>query len=394
MHTRFIYQKVQDNLTQKHITLIIGPRQVGKTTVILQLYNNLIKNSKKAFFLNIEDKDIKNAFNLHPEQLFNFIAPINPNEKYYIFIDEIQYLDDPSNFLKYLYDQYNENLKLIVSGSSSFYIDKKFKDSLAGRKRIFRLSTLSFKEFVYFKDREELVPYINTGNLPKLYKIELDKLMHEYLIYGSYPELILAPNPDDKKEILKEIATSYIKKDIVDSNIRSPELYYQILQLLASQTGSLFNINNLSKLLAKSNQTIDSYIYVMLKSFHISRISPFYSNLTKEIKKMPKMYFTDLGLRNYFANNFEAIALRKDKGELFENFVFKRFYDKYDELDIQFWLTQKKHEVDFIIKKEKAYEVKLSEKQFNIKKYRYFTEKYPEMKLNLIHYNNVNSISL
>jgi len=279
MHTRFIYQKVQDNLTQKHITLIIGPRQVGKTTVILQLYNNLIKNSKKAFFLNIEDKDIKNAFNLHPEQLFNFIAPINPNEKYYIFIDEIQYLDDPSNFLKYLYDQYNENLKLIVSGSSSFYIDKKFKDSLAGRKRIFRLSTLSFKEFVYFKDREELVPYINTGNLPKLYKIELDKLMHEYLIYGSYPELILAPNLDDKKEILKEIATSYIKKDIVDSNIRSPELYYQILQLLASQTGSLFNINNLSKLLAKSNQTIDSYIYVMLKSFHISRISPFYSNL-------------------------------------------------------------------------------------------------------------------
>jgi predicted AAA+ superfamily ATPase len=394
MHTRFIYKKVQDNLVQKHIALIIGPRQVGKTTVMLQLYKSLIGESKKAFFLNLEDKDIKNAFNHHPEQLFNFIAPINPNEKYFIFIDEIQYLDNPSNFLKYLYDQYNENLKLIVSGSSSFYIDKKFKDSLAGRKRIFRLSTLDFAEFVTFREREEIVPYINIGNLPKLYKIELDKLMHEYLIYGSYPELVLEPNSDYKKEILKEIATSYIKKDIVDSNIKSPELYYQILQLLSIQTGSLFNINSISKLLAKSNQTVDSYIYAMLKSFHISRISPFYSNLTKEIKKMPKMYFTDLGLRNYFANNFEAIALRKDKGELFENYVFKRLYDKYDELDIQFWLTQKKHEVDFIIKKEKAYEVKLSEKQFNIKKYRYFTEKYPEIKLQLIHYNNVNSISL
>jgi predicted AAA+ superfamily ATPase len=394
MHTRFIYKKVQDNLVQKHIALIIGPRQVGKTTVMLQLYKSLIGESKKAFFLNLEDKDIKNAFNHHPEQLFNFIAPINPNEKYYIFIDEIQYLDNPSNFLKYLYDQYNENLKLIVSGSSSFYIDKKFKDSLAGRKRIFRLSTLDFAEFVTFREREEIVPYINIGNLPKLYKIELDKLMHEYLIYGSYPELVLEPNSDYKKEILKEIATSYIKKDIVDSNIKSPELYYQILQLLSIQTGSLFNINSISKLLAKSNQTVNSYIYAMLKSFHISRISPFYSNLTKEIKKMPKMYFTDLGLRNYFANNFEAIALRKDKGELFENYVFKRLYDKYDELDIQFWLTQKKHEVDFIIKKGKAYEVKLSEKQFNIKKYRYFTEKYPAIKLELIHYNNVNSISL
>jgi predicted AAA+ superfamily ATPase len=394
MHTRFIYKKVQDNLVQKHIALIIGPRQVGKTTVMLQLYKSLKEESKKAFFLNLEDKDIKNAFNHHPEQLFNFIAPINPNEKYFIFIDEIQYLDNPSNFLKYLYDQYNENLKLIVSGSSSFYIDKKFKDSLAGRKRIFRLSTLDFAEFVTFREREEIVPYINIGNLPKLYKIELDKLMHEYLIYGSYPELVLEPNSDYKKEILKEIATSYIKKDIVDSNIKSPELYYQILQLLSIQTGSLFNINSISKLLAKSNQTVNSYIYAMLKSFHISRISPFYSNLTKEIKKMPKMYFTDLGLRNYFANNFEAIALRKDKGELFENYVFKRLYDKYDELDIQFWLTQKKHEVDFIIKKKKAYEVKLSEKQFNIKKYRYFTEKYPAIKLQLIHYNNVSSISL
>ena len=106
------------------------------------------------------------------------------------------------------------------------------------------------------------------------------------------------------------------------------------------------------------------------------------------------MYFTDLGLRNYFANNFEAIALRKDKGVLFENYVFRRFYDRYDELDIQFWLTQKKHEVDFIINKRKAYEVKLTEKQFNIKKYRYFTDKYPEIKLELIHYNNVNSINL
>ncbi len=84
---------------------------------------------------------------------------------------------------------------------------------------------------------------------------------------------------------------------------------------------------------------------------------------------MPKIYFTDLGLRNFFAKNFEPIALRTDKGNLFENFVFRRFYDKYDEMDIQFWLTQKKHEVDFIINRQKAYEVKFSENQFNPKKY-------------------------
>ena len=394
MYKRFLYKKIQTHISKRHISLIIGPRQVGKTTLMLQLHQELISQSKKTFFLSLEDKDLRNGFDTHPEQLFNYIPPIDINNKYYLFIDEIQYLEDPSNFLKYIYDNYNQSIKLIVSGSSSFYIDKKFTDSLAGRKRIFMLSTLSFSEFVYFKGKEDLVAYINTGLLPIIYKKELDKLMHEYLIFGSYPELVLESNLEGKKEILKELGTSYIKKDIIDSAIKSPELYYQILQLLANQTGSLFNINSISKTLKKSNQTIETYVYTMLKSFHIAKITPFHGNLTKEIKKMPKIYFTDLGLRNFFAKNYTPIALRKDKGDLFENFVFRRFYDLYDEMDIQFWLTQKKHEVDFIIERKKAYEVKFSENQFNRNKYRYFIDKYPHIDLQLIHYNNVNTIRL
>jgi predicted AAA+ superfamily ATPase len=394
MFKRSLYKKIQAHLSKKHISLIIGPRQVGKTTLMMQLHDELKSQSKKSFFLSLEDKEIRKGFDMHPEQLFNYIPPINKNDRYYIFIDEIQYLEDPSNFLKYIFDNYHENIKLIVSGSSSFYIDRKFTDSLAGRKRIFKLPTLSFPEFVDFKNKGDLIAYINKGKLPGLYKKELDKLMHEYLIFGSYPELVLEPELEGKKEILKELATSYIKKDIIDSNIRSPELYYQILQLLANQTGSLFNITSLSKILRKSNQTIESYVYVMLKSFHIAKITPFYSNLTKEIRKMPKIYFTDLGLRNFFAKNYNPIALRQDKGKLFENFVFRRFYDNYDEMEIQFWLTQKKHEVDFIINKNKAYEVKFSESQFNRKKYQYFMDKYPDIDLQLIHYNNINEIEL
>lgn len=394
MHKRYLYKKIQAHLAEKHISLIIGPRQVGKTTLMIQLHNELKSQSKSSFFLSLEDKETRKDFDVHPEQLFNYIPPINKNDKFYLFIDEIQYLEDPSNFLKYTFDNYHENIKLIVSGSSSFYIDRKFTDSLAGRKRIFMLPTLSFPEFVNFKNREDLVACINSSKLPGLYKKELDKLMHEYLIYGSYPELVLESKLESKKEILKELATSYIKKDIIDSNIKSPELYYQILQLLASQTGSLFNMNSISNILKKSNQTIESYVYVMLKSFHIAKISPFYGNLTKEIRKMPKIYFTDLGLRNFFTKNYNPIALRQDKGELFENFVFRRFYDNYDEMDIQFWLTQKKHEVDFVINKQKAYEVKFSESQFNRKKYQYFMDKYPDINLQLIHYNNINEIEL
>jgi len=394
MQKRFIYNDIKNNLSKKHILLIIGPRQVGKTTILLQLHNELKKQEETSLYFSLDNKEILTSLNTHPEQIFNFIPPLNKNKKTYLFIDEIQYLNDPSNFLKYIYDMYYKDLKLIVSGSSSFYIDKKFKDSLAGRKRIFTLTSLNFPEFVHFKGKGELSEFINKGNLPKIYKLELDKLMHEYLLYGSYPELILEPSIEGKKEILKELATSYIKKDIIDANLRSPEMYYKILQLLANQVSSLFNTNSISNILKLPNKTIETYIYTMLKSFHVAKITPFYNNFTKEIKKMPKIYFLDLGLRNYFVNNFEPIALRKDKGELFENFVFRRFYDNYDELDIQFWQTQKKHEVDFIIQTQKAYEVKFSEKQFQLSKYKYFTEKYPNIDLKLIHYNNVNEINI
>ncbi len=173
MYKRHIYNAVKDCLVTKHIILIIGSRQVGKTTLMQQLNAEQQNKSEISFFITLEDKDIREAFNIHPEQLFNYIPPINKNKKYYIFIDEIQYLQDPSNFLKYIFDKYNDTIKLIVSGSSSFFIDKKFTDSLAGRKRIFKLPTLSFNEFVEFKNRKEITEFINCGNLPKLYKIEL-----------------------------------------------------------------------------------------------------------------------------------------------------------------------------------------------------------------------------
>lgn len=394
MKRRFLLKMLELHLSKKHISLIVGPRQVGKTTLMLQLHNDLKNKSEASFFLSLEDKETRLAFDEHPERLFMYIPPVNHEKRYYVFIDEIQYLKDPSNFLKYHYDKYNTIIKFIVSGSSNFYIDKKFTDSLAGRKRLFKLPTLSFEEFLHFKNREEFLPFLNSGDLPKLYKTEIDKIMHEYMIYGAYPEVVTETSASNKVETLKELATSYIKKDIIDSNIQSPELYYKIMQILAENSGSLFNINTLSGILQKSNHTVENYVYTMIKSFHVCPVRPFYTNLVKEIRKMPKLYFTDLGLRNYLVKNFSPLALRDDKGKIFENFVFRRFYDRYDEMDIQFWLTQKKHEIDFIVNKENAFELKFSSKHFDKSKYRYFTENYPDIPLQLIHYDNVNEIKL
>ena len=127
----------------------------------------------------------------------------------------------------------------------------------------------------------------------------------------------------------------------------------------------------------------------MKKSFHIVTIKPFFRNMAKELRKMPKVFFSDLGLRNHFINNFEPLILREDKGALFENFVFRLFYDKIREDRIQYWRTQKQQEVDFIINAKKAFEVKFSVSAYRPSKYAAFKKLYPDVPLQLIHYKNV-----
>ena len=145
MH-RFIFSKLKSHLTKKPITLLVGARQTGKTTLMYQLMEDLKAAKERTFFLTLEDSKILEQLNHHPEYLFQLIPPLDNTQKNFVFIDEIQYLNNPSNFLKYHYDLYRQNLKFIVSGSSGFYINDKFKDSLAGRKRIFNLPTFSFEE--------------------------------------------------------------------------------------------------------------------------------------------------------------------------------------------------------------------------------------------------------
>jgi predicted AAA+ superfamily ATPase len=289
---------------------------------------------------------------------------------------------------------YQDRLKFIVSGSSSFYIDRKFTDALTGRKRLFRLLTLSLEEFLYFRGKEEHAEVINTGSLPKVYEPELIRLLIEYLTFGGYPEVVTESDPESKKAVLSEIATTYVKKDAEEGNISYSATYFDLLQLLAAQTGQMINMSQVGRTLRIDHNTVEKYMILMMKSFHISRIRPFFRNIPKEIRRTPKIYFNDLGLRNFFVRNFDPIALREDKGSLFENFVFRRFLDRNDELDIQFWHTGNEQEVDLIVRKSHAYEVKYNDKQFNQKKYNYFMERYPGIPLSLIHFSNALSIPM
>jgi len=311
---RDITLKARKYLKSDEILFFIGARQAGKTTILKQIKEYLEENNNQdIFYLNLEDYEYLDLLNKTPKNIFK-IFPIDKNKKSYLFVDEIQYLKNPSNFLKFLFDEYQGKIKLIVSGSSAFYLDKKFKDSLAGRKKIFYVSTLSFREFLRFKNENDL----SKKDFKKISLIEKEKIAvyyREFMVYGGYPRVVLAPR-ENKEELLREIAFSYIKKDIYEAGIKQEETFYKLFRILASQTGELFNSLELANTLRVSKTAIDNYLYVMRKSFHIAFLNPFFRNTRKELIKMPKVYFYDLGLRNFFANNLKQFEERDDKGQV------------------------------------------------------------------------------
>lgn len=360
------------------ILLFIGARQVGKTTILRQIQKELKEQDKPCNFINLEDPDYLELLNKSPKNLFK-IFTLDLSKRNYIFIDEIQYLKKPSHFLKYFYDEYKGKIKILASGSSAFYIDRKFKESLAGRKKIFNVWTLSFREFLRFKGEIAL----SEKDFEKISLIEKEKIIFhysEYIIYGGYPRVVLS-SLEEKKDVLREIVYSYVKKDIYESNIKQEEIFYKLMKIFASQTGSLVNALELSRVLGVSKTAIDNYLYVMQKSFHIHLLKPFYKNVRKELTKMPKVYFYDLGLRNFLTDNFKTFNARMDKGALLENAVFRQLLEKYERDEIRFWRTIAKNEVDFVVNSNHAYEVKADIRKFRKKDYELFSKSYPDIKL-------------
>ncbi len=400
--SRPILDTIIKNLNYEEFTIITGPRQSGKTSILILLKQFLERNSSPTYFISLEDPEIIARLNSHPEELISLIP--ESDKKVFILIDEIQYLKDPTNFLKYNFDIYRERFKIICTGSSAFYIDRKFKDSLAGRKQILNLFTLSFEEFLVFKTGDnKLIAEINELNSREEYKSlqskKLKQLLDEYLTFGGYPAVVLSENIERKKMLLKELSQSYIKRDILESGVRNEEKIFFLLKMLAAQTGSLLNLNQFSTTLQLSSTAINNYITTLRKTFHIHLVRPFYKNIKKELNKMPKIYFNDLGMRNILLGQFQDIGFRIDKGELIENYVFLQLRNRCNADDIKFWRTTDGNEVDFVVStnfdKGFAIECKFNEKTFNPKKYSKFTNEYLNFPLRVKSYvNSSNSTSL
>lgn len=400
MVKRKVFSSIAKNLNKKDITLLIGARQVGKTSLLKEITVLLEQKRAEYYFFTLEDPYLLADLNQHPENIFNYIP--KKDRQIYLLLDEIQILKNPTNFLKYIYDLYAEHIKLIVTGSSAFYIDKKFKDSLAGRKKIFEIYPFNFSEFILAKGEGKLSEKILDNNFftrksqvsflaPE--KIKLKQYLNEYFTFGGYPDVVLEDDISEKKSLLKELHLSFLKKDIYEDGIKEEIKFYQLVNILAAQTGQLVNCNELSNTIGISKDTISKYIYILQKAFIIRLCPPFFSNVRKELTKMPKIYFLDNGYRNSILRIFELIDHRIDSGQALEN-LFLNELVKAGIDDIRYWRTKDRTEIDFIVNEENAFEIKMQIIKRKKTQFRTFTEKYPDININFVTYLNDNQLDM
>lgn len=343
---RRLLDQISAHLENPQITLITGPRQAGKTTLMEAVEKNLKKKGKKTIFFNL-DLDRDRPYFQSQDKLLERLS-LEIGEKGYVFIDEIQRKENAGLFLKGLYDM-KLPYKFIASGSGSIELKEKIHESLPGRKRLFELPTLTFEEFIDFKTN-----YKYTKQLTDFFAVfdELSRqYLEEYLNFGGYPKVVLAQTTDEKTKIISDIYQSFLEKDIsILLNIQKTESLTNLVRTLASQIGNLVNVAELSNTLGLSIQTVKKYLWYLEKTYIIKKVPPYFKNLRKEITKAPTYYFVDLGLRNYASNQF-GNAAAAPSGFLFENFVHNSLLDKLSlaPTTIHFWRTQDKAEVDFVL---------------------------------------------
>jgi len=318
---------------------------VGKT----QLAKMLLEGRDKVLIVNAEDIRFNSVFS--SQNLATMMNLIEDHET--IFIDEAQQIQNVGINLKILHDA-KPNLKIIVTGSSSFEIANKIQEPLTGRVKNFFLFPLWLKELKEF----------NSG-------FQLKERINEFLIFGLYPEIYTTPNKSDKIDHLLHLGSSYLYKDIFQlTNIKYNDKIVKLTQLLALQIGSILSINKLANALNISHETVENYIDLLEKSFVIFRLSAFSRNKVKEISKSDKFYFYDLGIRNAIINNFTGPDSRTDLGMMWENFVIAERMKKLEYERVHkkryFWRTYNGSEIDYVEEQNgilEAFEIKYSNKK-------------------------------
>jgi len=384
MFKRKILEKIELFLHTEDILLFYWARQVWKTSLMKYIMENYFKDN--SLFFDLENTEYLDLINKWPNLFIEYIKTYHSwleNDKITIFIDEVQYLENPTNFLKYIHDNY-KNIKFIVSWSSTFEIRWKLRDSLVWRMIKFDIYPLSFEEFLVFRWKDNLASIIWKEVKFDIINNELRFFYEEYAKFWWYPKVVLSNSVEVKQEYLKQIYDTYIEKDIKDiGKIKEVLKFNKLLKVLANQVWNLMNNSELANTVWVTIKTINEWIFLLENTFVIKIITPFSTNLRWELTKMPKIFFVDNGIKNYIDSNFDLTW------NSFENIFFNSITNAYKFEKINFYRTQDKKEIDFILDFE-SYELKLSYNWKSLTALNYFNEKYNK-KGNIITLSKSNS---
>ena len=350
---RELLEEIEPFVDRDEIIVILGARQVGKTCLLQYIQKKLEGEGKSTFFIDLEDIELRGAIKSAQDLLSYLRALGYRGGRAYLFIDEVHYMQNATSILKYLHDHHPE-LKFFITGSSSLKLRFKLGEPLTGRKIISILYPLSFREYLLFSENEEMVQALTTfrnRKMPEPFLTRISKTYEEYVIWGGYPKVAMTPSFDIKAEILKEIFTTYLEKE-VRGLIREEmfERFSYFVRFLAAQNGNLLKILEVSKELGVQRSTVQRYLTILEETFMAKRLPPVAKSRQKELTRTPKFYFFDTGFINFLTKDFRPLRMHPNLGSLVETSVFTSLLRGLSPLEeVYFWRTKNGQEVDFII---------------------------------------------
>ena len=351
-YKRDILSQLENELKTKETTVITGMRQVGKTTLLIHLFD-LVQSANKVLL------DLENPLHRKIFEEENFDAVwsnlsqfgITNSKKAFIFLDEVQNLPQISRVVKYLYDHWP--VKFFLTGSSSYYLKNLFPESLAGRKIIFEIYPLTFKEFMRFKGIELEIPDSFSKKAEKKNKIAFERYSHYYqkfLEFGGFPAVVLEKNQQRKRMLLQEIFTSYFEKDAKNlADFRDMSKLRDLILLLVTRIGSRLEIGKLASDLSITRETVYNYLSFLEHTYFISLLPKFSASYDRQAAGSKKLYFCDTGIAN--------ILGKLSLGQLFEQSVFQSLRPWYR---LHYFSKRQRGEIDFVVNDKIALEIKVS----------------------------------
>lgn len=368
--------------TFKEVLILLGARQVGKTTMLQRLF-------PKAQYATVDNEHVRNILDRYDITAYRELIP---RDTTMLILDEVHLLKDPGRAVKILYDQLPD-VRLVVTGSSAFFIKNRTTESLAGRKIEYHLTPLTMSEYLVQTGTAKELCYPILRHIKseaafpptRVYPFDLSTITQSVMRYGLYPATVGHP---DKALYLKNLAESVVFRDLLElSLIENRPAARNLLKLLAFQTGNLVNISELAAKLGIDVKTVRRYLTLFEQSYIVFTLPPFMRNGRKEIGKMTKVYFFDVGLRNAIIGNFDPMNARPDAGALFENLVVSEVYKAniYGNFGYQlhFWRTTDGSEVDLVLTRGDTimgFEIKSSPRRTN----QAFLHRYPSATLSTI----------